>query len=117
MGLWLDGENSICLPFLSDCVPCTCNPQGKIVLEVGAGCGVAGLSAARLGASRVVLTEYSWSIIELLQENIEYNTLMGSTVETALLDFNDERTWNLANLRLVLYSKQTKQNNYRHFLF
>ena len=46
------------------------NPEllkGKSVLEVGSGCGVAGISAAKLcKPARVVLTDYTEEVLDLL---------------------------------------------------
>ncbi|GLT49072.1 hypothetical protein SLA2020_226550 [Shorea laevis] len=46
--------------------------QGKSVLEVGAGAGLPGLVAARLGASRVVLTDVK-PLLPGLLKNVEAN--------------------------------------------
>ncbi|KAG5183642.1 putative methyltransferase-domain-containing protein [Tribonema minus] len=53
-------------------------PAGS-VLELGAGCGLAGLTAAQLtGVSAVVFTDHDFGVIELLQENIEHLRQAGS---------------------------------------
>lgn len=59
--------------------------QGKRVLEVGAGTGLLGLVAARLGAESVLLTEYSRCIAHL-EKNVRRNDLgPGSGVVSACL--------------------------------
>ena len=44
-------------------------PRGT-VLELGAGCGMVGIVAARLGAERVVLTDRDVGALEMVAENI-----------------------------------------------
>jgi len=50
----------------------TATVQGKRVLEMGAGCGIAGLTAACLSASAVLLTDLPY-VLPLLQSNIDRN--------------------------------------------
>jgi hypothetical protein len=46
-----------------------------VVCELGAGAGVCGMLAARLGARRVVLTDYHSFVLTLLRANVERNGL------------------------------------------
>lgn len=48
-------------------------PQGADVLEVGAGCGVVGFLAARLGARRVTFTDYLPGLLSNLDQSVELN--------------------------------------------
>lgn len=47
--------------------------RGKRVLDLGSGTGIAGLAAARCGASEVLLTDMHG--MQLLQTNVEHNAL------------------------------------------
>lgn len=44
--------------------------RGRSVLELGAGCGVNGLAAAKLGASRVVITDFLPDMLANLRDNV-----------------------------------------------
>lgn len=48
----------------------------KSVVELGAGCGVSGISVAKLTHSQVVLTDYDDNVLELLENNAKKNELM-----------------------------------------
>ena len=47
--------------------------KGADVLEVGAGCGVVGFLAARLGARRVTFTDYLPGLLSNLDKSVELN--------------------------------------------
>ncbi|MBI4585652.1 MAG: 50S ribosomal protein L11 methyltransferase [Planctomycetes bacterium] len=48
---------------------------GEKVLDLGCGCGLFGLAAAKLGASRVVLTDFSPEAVRCAEKNIQLNRL------------------------------------------
>ena len=62
--------------------------SGASVLELGAGAGVPGLLAARLGAARVQTTDYHASVLDRLRHNAARNGLV-PPVEVAALDWNE----------------------------
>lgn len=47
--------------------------EGRVVLDVGAGCGLLSLLAAQLGARRVIAIESSWEMARLARVNAERN--------------------------------------------
>jgi Lysine methyltransferase len=70
------------------------NPQtirGHSVLELGSGCGAAGLSAAALGACFVTLTDLPGQVLEHVQANIDHNdvALTECRVEARACDWRD----------------------------
>lgn len=94
--------------------------QNKHILELGAGTGVCGISAAYLGASYVVLTDLAY-VIKNLQKNVEINfpqhpqTDDTSTrhVHTQLLEWGNQSTYifpNRSNIGFSL-SQELQQNN------
>lgn len=68
------------------------------VCELGAGAGVCGMLAGRLGAHRVVLTDYHPSVLTLLRANVERNGL-GGRCEVVLLAWSEASTGAEAGLR------------------
>jgi len=61
------------------------DPQGKSLLEIGAGCGASGLIAARYGLSRVLLTDINEDAQLFAKANICKNGL-GDRVEACWAD-------------------------------
>ena len=60
---------------MTDCTSCLplCDLRNKRVLEIGAGCGILGMSIAALGAKDVLCTDYIKPVLENLAFNIEHN--------------------------------------------
>lgn len=80
--------------------------SGKRVLELGAGSGLAGLSAAALGAGRVLLTDLHYALPNL-QRNVDSNSLAGrfssgTEVSVAELDWSNRDTWTAERYDIVL---------------
>lgn len=71
---------------------------GKSIIELGAGTGTAGIKAASLGASLVVLTDLEYSLANLAR-NVEANREALSTcnVEVRELDWFKSETWQRDN--------------------
>lgn len=67
---------------------------GSSVIELGAGCGFTGLSAASLGAACVTLTDLNDAALINLHHNVESNrdSVVG-TVRVCQLDWNDPASW------------------------
>mmetsp|Transcript_17733 Transcript_17733/g.34956 ORF Transcript_17733/g.34956 Transcript_17733/m.34956 type:complete len:316 (+) Transcript_17733:173-1120(+) len=63
----------------------------KNILELGSGTGLCGISMACLGATSVVLTDYNEASVELLQENIDLNSV-GDICSTSRLVWGDEQS-------------------------
>ena len=61
---------------------------GKTVVELGSGCGPAGLMCAKLGARRVFLTDRHKCLLPGLRETAAANGLADGVVETCYLSFS-----------------------------
>jgi len=78
----------------------------KRVIELGAGTGLAGLSAAALGAGRVVLTDLHYALPNL-QRNVDSNSIAGrfsggTEVSVAELDWSNRDTWTNDRFDVIL---------------
>lgn len=67
--------------------------RGRAVLEVGAGCGLPGLVAARVGAASVVLTDGSDVVMRLLQRQVAHHGNTGK-VTAHKLEWGNEAALN-----------------------
>ena len=65
-------------------------PQGKSLLEIGAGCGAGGLIAARYGLSRVLLSDINEDALLFAKANVLRNGLH-AIVETCRVDVRATR--------------------------
>lgn len=64
------------------------------VMELGAGCGVAGLwAAARAGPARVWLTDFNEHTVANLRRNVAANAACCAPCEVSAMDWDDEATW------------------------
>ena len=67
---------------------------GRAVCELGAGCGLCGLVAAKLcGATQTLLTDLAPRTLENLQHNLALNGLREPRARAALLDWRDASSW------------------------
>ncbi|XP_077247500.1 uncharacterized protein LOC143887276 [Tasmannia lanceolata] len=78
------------------------NLDGKTVVELGAGTGLPGLTAALLGAGRVILTDVA-PLLAGLQKNVEVNGL-SELVEVREVNWGSDELWGLGEVDLVLMS-------------
>lgn len=63
--------------------------ENKIVIEIGAGCGICGLVAATMNAKKVYLTDRDQGCVELMKRNVEINKkrISLSDIEVINLDW------------------------------
>lgn len=103
-GSWLWDSALVLSHWMASQAPHHFPLHGKSVLELGAGAGLPGLTAALLGASRVVLTDIG-PILPVLVKNVEANGL-GDRVEVRELVWGsmDESSGWLGKFDLVLLS-------------
>lgn len=67
--------------------------QDKSVVELGAGCGVPGLTLAKHGSLQtMLLTDLNPQTVENLRFNVEINNL-GNTTSASTIDWDDTSTW------------------------
>lgn len=73
-GAWIWDSAMVLSQWMSNQAPSEYDFNGKTVVEFGAGTGLPGLTAAKLGASKVILTDIQ-QLIPVLQKNVEVNEL------------------------------------------
>lgn len=73
-------------------VQCPSFFKDKVVVELGCGCGVAGLAAAKAGAREVWLTDKDPTVLELARTSAAANG-MGDNVKIVELDWGNVDTW------------------------
>jgi len=69
------------------------------VVELGAGCGLAGLVAAKLGADKVLFTDYDYGSLSLIEESISLNNVQ-PLCSTSFLEWG--KTDSLSTLAVTL---------------
>ena len=68
--------------------------KGKVVVELGSGTGIAGLTLLKYSdASHVHFTDYTEQISDLLQKNIAMQTIKTSKPSVKLVDWTKPDTW------------------------
>lgn len=63
--------------------------KDAVVLELGAGCGLVGLVAARAGAGKVYCTDIGHDVLSNCQKNVEHNNVRQYQVTVRWLDWAD----------------------------
>jgi len=77
--------------------------EGKTVLELGAGCGIPGLVAAKAGARRVYVSDFNSRVVENLKHNVNLNGC-STTCTQLYLNWRDPSTWPEEEIDVVLGS-------------
>jgi len=77
----------------------------KHILELGAGCGVPGLTVATSSqAASVILTDLNATTVENLHYNVGLNEFSGTTTTAAIIDWDDISTYPSQKMDIVLGS-------------
>eukprot|EP00933_Yihiella_yeosuensis_P032408 TRINITY_DN26005_c0_g1_i2.p1 TRINITY_DN26005_c0_g1~~TRINITY_DN26005_c0_g1_i2.p1 ORF type:complete len:183 (+),score=16.09 TRINITY_DN26005_c0_g1_i2:132-680(+) len=87
---------------------------GSSVIELGAGTGVVALTLAKLGASRVVLTDNEPELLPLMDYNIQQNAL-SSRASSCLLDWANKSSYISGHFDLVVAADVLYEGDGVHF--
>lgn len=79
--------------------------QGRCVVDLGAGCGLAGLAAAAIGAKQVVLTDGDDETLQNLEHNVANSG--SDQVRVRLLRWQDAATWDHSEQGDLVISSDT----------
>jgi predicted nicotinamide N-methyase len=79
--------------------------QGKVVLDFGCGGGVAGLAAAKAGASRVIANDIDPAALAMAERNAALNGLVLAIEEDNLLSRPPDREWDVIMVADLFYEK------------
>lgn len=91
--------------------------MGKVVLELGSGCGVPGLLAGRIGKdSKVYLTDWNPKTLSNLSYNIEKNQL-GDSASSNVMNWKEQETWPVRQADIVIGSDLIYQDSMVETLF
>jgi len=66
--------------------------QGRGLCEIGAGLGLAGIAAAKLGAPKVLISDRDSLVLELSKQSAQRNGV-ADRVTTAAFDWSDKDSW------------------------
>jgi len=84
--------------------------ENKTVVELGCGVGLASISAAKLGATRVLATDGNVNVIELAKQNVNRNQV-GDIVETTTLQWGFLDAVDYANVADVVIGSDLTYNS------
>eukprot|EP00929_Paragymnodinium_shiwhaense_P003380 TRINITY_DN103860_c0_g1_i1.p1 TRINITY_DN103860_c0_g1~~TRINITY_DN103860_c0_g1_i1.p1 ORF type:complete len:358 (+),score=76.04 TRINITY_DN103860_c0_g1_i1:69-1142(+) len=73
-------------------VNCPSFVKNQVVVEVGCGCGVSGIAAAKAGAKEVLLMDKDPTVLEIARHNVEANGV-ADKVRLLEMDWAERDTW------------------------